>query len=208
MATDARITNKVIRMTLPDGSKWHIPVDVIAINRAGVYAHEFNGNLEESLAEDTVSLFAEDDYAITDWAVNNMNWSDVAHVARKVADAPVPDMHGCWMECEKEVINLPEKQLYDKDKEPTAPSVTLAHINALMDGVKVQTHNFPGTTTTSAAVFLANGIYVTTGMSDCVSAANFDAAKGVEVATSNALKLAREKLWELEGYSLKCKLIG
>lgn len=63
--------------TMPDGSKWAVPVSVIAGHRAKHYAHEFGGDIEQSLAEDTGPLFDEDEFEIEDWASNNMNWEDV-----------------------------------------------------------------------------------------------------------------------------------
>ena len=65
-----------MKITMNDGSVWAVPVDIIARNRAAHYAHEFDGDVERSLAEDTIPLFEADDYAIQDWAANNMNWSD------------------------------------------------------------------------------------------------------------------------------------
>lgn len=76
---------------MPDGSKWGVPVEVIARNRAAYYAHEFDGDVERSLKEDTLPLFESDDYDVEDWASNNMNWSDVAQHAKKIQEAPAPD---------------------------------------------------------------------------------------------------------------------
>ena len=87
---------KILVIEMPDGSKWGVPVDVIARNRAANYAHEFNGDVERSMVEDTLPLFAASDYEIIDWASNNMNWSDVAAQARKLQDAPMPDFQEAW----------------------------------------------------------------------------------------------------------------
>jgi hypothetical protein len=72
---------KMMSIEMPDGSKWAVPVDVIARHRAAHYAHEFDGDIERSLAEDTGPLFAGDQFEIKDWASNNMSWSDVRSVA-------------------------------------------------------------------------------------------------------------------------------
>lgn len=94
---------KMLVMTLPDGSRWGVPVDIIARSRATHYAREFGGDVERSLAEDTLPLFAESAYEIADWAVNQMNWSDFAPHQVKVADAPPPDFQEAWMTCVKAV---------------------------------------------------------------------------------------------------------
>lgn len=93
-----------------------------------------------------------------------------------------------------------------KAKGLTAARVTPAQIDALMVGVTVQTHHFPGTTTTVAMAFLPNGFSVGFGMSACASPQNFDAEEGVKNSTDNALRDAREQLWKLEGYALKQQL--
>lgn len=69
--------DKKIFLDMPDGLTYAVPVEVIARDRAEHYKNEFNDDLGESLREDTIPLFLDDDYEITDWARNNMNWSDV-----------------------------------------------------------------------------------------------------------------------------------
>ncbi len=61
---------------MPDGSKWGVEVKEIAENRARHYAHEFDGDVQRSLSEDTLPLFEANRFEIEDWAVNNMNWED------------------------------------------------------------------------------------------------------------------------------------
>lgn len=73
--------NRIMTVQMRDGSIWAVPVSVIARDRAKHYASEFDGDIERSLAEDTLPLFKDSDYEVTDWAVNNMNWPDVAHAA-------------------------------------------------------------------------------------------------------------------------------
>jgi len=64
-----------------DGSIWSVPVLTVAFNRAEYYKDEFDGSVARSLKEDTLPLFEDDAGEITDWAMNNMNWKDVEHVA-------------------------------------------------------------------------------------------------------------------------------
>lgn len=87
----------------------------------------------------------------------------------------------------------------------TAPRVTKDHIDALMAKLTFATHVFPGTTTT-VAIASSDGFTVGLGLSACVSAANFNAEIGAKIAIENATAIAREKLWELEGYALRDRL--
>lgn len=93
-----------LEVTMPDGSVWAVPVEVIARNRATHYAHEFGGDVGRSLAEDTMPLFKADDYEIEDWAANNMNWDDVQPHALRVKDAPAPDFQEGWCNGNKKVV--------------------------------------------------------------------------------------------------------
>lgn len=58
-------------------------------------------------------------------------------------------------------------------------------------------------TTTVAVVKLPNG-FTLMGYSACVDPANFDETIGKEIA----LEQVKDKLWELEGYKLKCEIMG
>ena len=90
---------------MPDGSKWDVPVTIIASHRAEHYKQEFGGDVHKSLNEDTLPLFESDPFEIADWAANNMNWSDVERVA-KLADIPKPDVdfqYG-WVNGKKELL--------------------------------------------------------------------------------------------------------
>ena len=99
---------------------------------------------------------------------------------------------------------------YDKDKADeaeivakclTAPRVTAAQIQALMDKLTWRYEQPEGTTSTFAHAFLGR-FYLATGHSACVSPENFDAALGMKYAREQAEGKARDKLWELEGYRL------
>lgn len=89
--------HKLMTVEMPDGSKWGVPVELIARNRATHYASEFCGDVDRSLSEDTLPLFETDDYAIEDWAKNQMNWIDFDGHQVKVAEAPTPDFQEAWM---------------------------------------------------------------------------------------------------------------
>lgn len=89
--------HKLMTVTMPSGEIWGVPVGMIARSRATHYASEFGDDVERSLTEDTIPLFESDDYAIQDWAVNNMHWSDFDGHQIKVADSPSPDFQDAWM---------------------------------------------------------------------------------------------------------------
>lgn len=90
---------KYLRVTMPDGSRWDVPAGLIAANRAAYYADQ-GDNYEEEY-DYTMS----DDYQLTDWAANNMNWSDVQHVAVEVArEGDAVDYQEGWVNGEKEIV--------------------------------------------------------------------------------------------------------
>lgn len=88
---------KYMTVEMADGSKWGVPVEMIARHRAQHYAHEFGGDIERSLAEDTNPLFESDEFEIHDWAVNNMNWSDFDGHQMKLAEPPAQDFQEAWL---------------------------------------------------------------------------------------------------------------
>ncbi len=97
------ITDKFLRVTMPDSSRWDVPVWVISDDRANSYVDEFNGSHERSLSEDTIPLFEEDEYEIVDWAANNMNWEDVEEWAVCAKDAVV-DLDEGWANGSKKIV--------------------------------------------------------------------------------------------------------
>lgn len=78
-----------------------------------------------------------------------------------------------------------------------APSVTPADLDREIAAGEVLYTRIDGTLITHCTIKLVNGFSVT-GESACVSAANFNEAKGREIAFANA----REKLWPLLGFRL------
>lgn len=88
----------------------------------------------------------------------------------------------------------------------TAPRVTLADVDAMMTRVSYRVAYFSGTTSTIVAAFLDDEFYLACGHSACVSKENFDPEIGFKFAKVSAERLARDKLWELEGYALRERL--
>ncbi len=108
-----KIENQYLRATMPDGSKWDVPVMVIARHRAAEYADEFDNDVERSLKEDTLPLFEKNSWEIKHWAAGNMDWDDVKDHAVKAEDRrPLTDkdfQHG-WVNGEKAIVELkPER---------------------------------------------------------------------------------------------------
>ena len=87
---------KHLIVTMPDGSEWAVPVAVIARHRAAYYAKEFDGDVERSLAEDTMPLFESDGYEVHDWAANNMRWEMVKEHAHQVKSSAAVDYEEGW----------------------------------------------------------------------------------------------------------------
>ncbi|WP_271270511.1 Gp49 family protein [Aliamphritea hakodatensis] len=84
----------------------------------------------------------------------------------------------------------------------TAPRVTKESIDAIMAAVDYHTYVVPGTTTT-VAVAMIHGFTLCQEITACVDAKNFDEELGRKYAIEKAAAVARDKLWELEGYTLK-----
>lgn len=88
----------------------------------------------------------------------------------------------------------------------TAPRITPAHIQAMMDRVIYRSTLVEGTTSTFVHAFLDGDFHLATGHSACVVKENFDAEIGVRIARTEAARMAADKLWELEGYLLRDRL--
>jgi hypothetical protein len=87
----------------------------------------------------------------------------------------------------------------------TAPRITLEHIMAMLDRVEIHIGNPPSTTSTFAHAFLDGKFLLATGHTACVDPSNFNAELGAKYATERAFELAKDKLYELEGYRLYCE---
>lgn len=99
------LENKRLRITMFDGSRWDVPVMLVARNRAEHYKSEFGDDIERSLTEDTIPLFKSDDFEIEDWAANNMNWDEVKAHANRVEDGEI-DFEEGWVSGEKEIVDI------------------------------------------------------------------------------------------------------
>lgn len=84
--------------------------------------------------------------------------------------------------------------------------ITKERIDFLMGNVIYRFDQPEGTTSTLAHAFLDGDFLLATGHSACVSKANFNAESGRKWAQAKADILARDKLWELEGYALRLRI--
>lgn len=101
---------KVYVVEMSDGSQWGVPVDIIARSRAEYYADLYDGDVERSLKEDTLPLFAEYPYTIEDWAANNMDWIDVRPYAFIIRQAEPIDFDAGWCCGHINVIDMDQTQ--------------------------------------------------------------------------------------------------
>ena len=92
---------KVLRIAMPNGTKWDVPASVIAENKARWYAEDKGSNYQDKYDDTIVS---ED--KIIDWATNNMNWEDVERVATKVEVPITVDYQDGWVNGEKKVLQV------------------------------------------------------------------------------------------------------
>ncbi|MBG9944674.1 hypothetical protein ABE237_00735 [Brevibacillus formosus] len=91
---------KKLRVTMPDGSKWDVPADLIAKNRAEYYSKRSS----DTIYEEEVEFALSDNYELFDWAENNMNWKDVRQFAVEVKAPDEPDYQEGWVNGDKEVV--------------------------------------------------------------------------------------------------------
>lgn len=84
----------------------------------------------------------------------------------------------------------------------TAPRVTLQKIDVLEKSLTYQYHQFSDTTYIVCIAIMATGFVIASGYSACVNSKNFDEELGKKIAKERACRMARDKLWELEGYHL------
>lgn len=95
-------TTGQMRVEMPDGSRWDVPLQVIADSRDEYYSAD---------AEDTIGFIRAgelDAYDLTDWAANNMNWDEVRKYAVPLpaSENQKPDYQEGWVNGDKEIIGL------------------------------------------------------------------------------------------------------
>ena len=86
--------------------------------------------------------------------------------------------------------------------------VTKGQIDDLLSQVVVQTKTFDTPTPHVLATAWLDTFQLGTAISKAVDPNNFDEELGVQYSTKDVLKIAENKLWELEGYHLHKTLKG
>ena len=86
--------------------------------------------------------------------------------------------------------------------------VTKEYIDSLLSQVVVQTKTFDTPTPHVLATAWLDTFQLGTAISKAVDPNNFNEDLGIEYSTKDALKIAENKLWELEGYHLYKTLKG
>ena len=102
---ESKTMKKQIQITMPDGSIWGVPAEIVAENRS-----EYIADSDASSAADDFDEIKQREYEHTlkdnaellDWAANNMNWNDVAHAAILIQPANVDFQEG-WVNGKKRV---------------------------------------------------------------------------------------------------------
>jgi len=98
---------KVLRVTMPDGSQWDVPVEIIARNRAEHYVDRFNGDIDLAM-KDTREFFDSHNYEVSDWGANNMDWKDVKPYAKMVTSPDEVDYEEGWVNGDCDVVEVEE----------------------------------------------------------------------------------------------------
>jgi hypothetical protein len=99
-----KMMKRYLRVTMEDGSQWDVPVSIIAKNREDSYSktHDLKDPDNDDLLAISFELADEDE--ISDWASNDMNWSDVSKIAKKVTSKKNINFEHGWVNGDKEIV--------------------------------------------------------------------------------------------------------
>lgn len=98
-----------LRVTMPDSSKWDVPISAIADNRAKYYAEKdtktTSGEQYDAVYKEEYEFTIKNHDELQDWAAGNMNWEDVANIAVRVKeDLQNADYQEGWVNGKKEIV--------------------------------------------------------------------------------------------------------
>lgn len=105
---------KFIKIKFSNGDRFSIPAGVVANSRAKYYADHDEGKLtDDNIKEWNEAFYKEieytlsDDYELTDWLWNNMDWVDVKDRAEKLQDKETEyDYEDHWNEISENEDNV------------------------------------------------------------------------------------------------------
>jgi len=103
---------KQIQITMPDGSIWGVPAELVAEDRAEYYADKDASDKPdnfEKIKQQEYEYTLGDNSELLDWAANNMNWNDVAHAAILIRPGSVDFQEG-WVNGHKRVVESANDQ--------------------------------------------------------------------------------------------------
>lgn len=107
----ADILDKKYVVTMPDGSRWAVPVRDIALDCAGYWAKHHGGDTEKALREEVIPLFENNHDEIANWARNDMDWTDVEHLAVRIDDPDITETYQeGWVNGEWEIVDGTEEE--------------------------------------------------------------------------------------------------
>ena len=102
---------KYLIVEMSDKTQWAIPAMIIAEDKAKYYAnHDAEagyGEYDDIYKEEIIEAMS-DEYEITDWAANNMDWEDVCSHAIQLKVIPPKDYHRDWINAPKSVREMEE----------------------------------------------------------------------------------------------------
>jgi hypothetical protein len=110
---------KVIELTALDGSKWHIPAALVAASYSAYYKGD-----------------APDDSELTDWAQNNMNWSEVKTHSVQVEAPDENNMEDSWANGEMEVVER-ETPLFELEP-PRATEASNEEVTVSAEHIRIE----------------------------------------------------------------------
>lgn len=97
----------MLNVTFSNGKVFEIPAEVIAKHRAKYYAEKETDSAQEfeERFEEEVAYALEDDFALIDWASNNMDWEDVQDDAVQIRTEPVEKSEE-WVNADKDIVKV------------------------------------------------------------------------------------------------------
>lgn len=78
------INDSQLLITLPNKEKFILPMIVVALNHANHFKNKFGMNLDRSLNDNSLPMFANEPHKAKRWLQDNMIWEDIELHVRKI----------------------------------------------------------------------------------------------------------------------------